>query len=86
MAFRRFNVCLGAVAVVNGLFTDKASSSSYPVNITFIARPAVGGVFALLALDSAPSSGYVAPAVRRDMGDLRAGGARKQLDASWNAA
>ena len=33
---------------------------SYP-GITFIDRPVVGGMFSLLALESAPSSGYVQP-------------------------
>ena len=37
------------------------TDSSYPEGITFIARPAVGGMFTFLALESAPSSGYVQP-------------------------
>lgn len=37
-------------------------SSSYPSDgPTFIARPVVGGMFALLALESAPGSGTVLP-------------------------
>lgn len=50
-------------------FTDlyDAVTGDYAVGdngarITFIARPVVGGEFALLALNGAPTSGYVTPA------------------------
>ena len=36
-------------------------TGDYPTQGKFIARPPVGGVFAILALESAPKSGYVAP-------------------------
>ncbi|KAK5135123.1 hypothetical protein LTR08_005648 [Meristemomyces frigidus] len=47
----------------NFAFTDlyDTVSGNYPDGITFIARPVVGGMYALLALNSAPSSGYVTP-------------------------
>lgn len=36
-------------------------TGAYPENITFVARPVVGGYFALLALQTAPDSGFVVP-------------------------
>jgi len=43
-------------------FTDLYGSdeTGYP-GITFIARPVIGGMFALLALNDAPTSGYITP-------------------------
>ncbi|TKA69798.1 hypothetical protein B0A55_06469 [Friedmanniomyces simplex] len=53
---------LGATPT-NFAFTDlyDTVTGDYSNTTVFIARPAVGGMFTLLALDSAPSSGYVAP-------------------------
>lgn len=43
-------------------FTDLYGSdeTGYP-GITFIARPVIGGMFALLALNNAPTSGFITP-------------------------
>lgn len=38
-----------------------AISGDYPAGIFFAARPVVGGNFAILALNGAPTSGYVTP-------------------------
>ncbi|KAK6432058.1 hypothetical protein LTR95_011776 [Oleoguttula sp. CCFEE 5521] len=50
------------VTPTNFAFTDlyDTVTGNYPPGITFIARPVVGGLYSLLALHSAPSSGYVA--------------------------
>ena len=48
------------VVVVYVWLLTFCSRFSYP-GITFINRPVVGGFFALLALDSAPTDGYVTP-------------------------
>ncbi|KAK0860093.1 hypothetical protein LTS02_008753 [Friedmanniomyces endolithicus] len=47
----------------NFAFTDlyDTITGGYPSTPVFIARPAVGGMYSLLALNSAPSSGYVTP-------------------------
>ncbi|KAF2770000.1 GTA glutaminase A [Teratosphaeria nubilosa] len=47
----------------NYAFTDlyDTITADYPSGITFIDRPVVGGTFAPLALNSAPSSGFVTP-------------------------
>ncbi|KAK1073809.1 hypothetical protein LTR74_001663 [Friedmanniomyces endolithicus] len=47
----------------NFAFTDlyDTVTGDYPTSPIFIARPAVGGMYSLLALNSAPSSGYVTP-------------------------
>ncbi|KAK0315412.1 hypothetical protein LTR01_000710 [Friedmanniomyces endolithicus] len=44
-------------------FTDlyDTTTGDYPTSVIFIARPVVGGMYSLLALNSAPSSGYVTP-------------------------
>ncbi|KAK0941868.1 hypothetical protein LTR48_001306 [Friedmanniomyces endolithicus] len=47
----------------NFAFTDlyDTITGDYPTSAIFIARPVVGGMYSLLALNSAPSSGYVTP-------------------------
>ena len=42
-------------------FTDlyDAVTGNYPQGVVFAARPVVGGEFALLALNGAPTSGFV---------------------------